>query len=239
MATTMTPPTAAPKPGSGRELRFVSVRANLLPDEIISDRQTDAVRRQVLLGLVVVVALLVGWFGLSWWQTSSSRSDLDDARHQTTALLNQQQEFGPLVQSQAEAATIQAHLQKLMTGDLSWKAMLTTLRSKAPAGVNLTTVTGNVVTSLPGGTPPTTTSLNQTGKQSVGTLIITGTAHDKRTVAAYADQLGKIKGLTAPLISSVTTAATSVTFTVNLIVTSDALGGRYAAAAVVPATGGH
>ena len=238
MATTMTPPTAAPKPGSGRELRFVSVRANLLPDEIISDRQTEAVRKQVLLGLVVVVALLVGWFGLSWWQTSSSRSDLDDARHQNVALQNQQKEFAPLVQTQTTVATIQSQLQKLMVGDLSWKSMLATLRSQAPHGIVLTTVTGNVATVVPGSTVPAGTSLNQTGKQSVGTLIVTGTAPDKRTVAAYADRLGAVKGLTAPLISSVTTDNHQLTFTVNLIITSDALGGRYAVSAV-PATGGH
>ncbi len=142
------------------------------------------------------------------------------------------------MQTQTTVATIQSQLQKLMAGDLSWKTMLATLRSKAPSGVSLTTVTGNVVTSVPGGTAPASTSLNQTGKQSVGTLIVTGTASDKRTVAAYADRLGSVKGLTAPLISNVATDNHQLTFTVNLIITSDALGGRYAPR-TVPATGGH
>jgi Tfp pilus assembly protein PilN len=245
MATTMTPPspppapTAGPKPG-GRGVRFVAVRASLLPDEVISTRRTQLVRKQVLLGLVIVVGLMIAWFGLSWWQTSSSHSDLDDAQHRTVALQNQQHEFAPLVNAQAQASTIRTQLQKLMVGDLSWKSMLTVLRSKAPAGVHLTTVTGKVTTptSKNGGTVASGV-LNQTGKLSIGSLNVTGTARDQRSVAAYADRLATVKGLTAPLISSVSAADHTLTFTVELIITTDAFGGRYAVSPVTSTTGGH
>jgi Tfp pilus assembly protein PilN len=243
MATTMTPPapTTGPKPGGGRSVRFVAVRASLLPDEVITSRRTQLVRKQVLLGLMIVVALLIAWFGISWWQTSASHSDLDDAQHRTVALHDQQHEFAPLVNAQADASAIRTHLQKLMVGDLSWKAMLTTLRSKAPAGINLTTVTGKVTTAIATNNSASTTSgvLNQTGKASVGTLSVTGTARDQRSVAAYADRLATVKGLTAPLISSVTAADHTLTFTVDLIITTEALGGRYTLAPATSTTGGH
>ncbi len=57
----------------------------------------------MLLGLVLVVALLIAWFGLSWRQTTAGHSDLDDAQHRTVALQNQQNEFAPLVNAQAES----------------------------------------------------------------------------------------------------------------------------------------
>jgi hypothetical protein len=68
----------------------------------------------------------------------------------------------------------------------------------------------------------------------VGSLTIAGTSKDKRSVADYADRLAKVKGLTAPFITSVTALGGKVTFTVNVLITSDALGGRYAAAPVAP-----
>jgi Tfp pilus assembly protein PilN len=241
MATTMTPPapTAGPKP-TARAVRFVPVRASLLPDEVISSRRTQLVRKQVLLALVIVVGLMIAWFGMSWWQTSTSNSDLDDAQHRTVALQNQQHEFAPLVDAQAKADTIRTQLQKLMVGDLSWKAMLTTLSAKAPAGVHLTTVTGKIVTatSTKNGTSISSSVLNQTGKLSVGTLSVTGTASDKRSVAAYADRLATVKGLTAPLITNVAADNHTVTFTVDLIVTTDAFGGRYAVSPTTTSTGG-
>jgi Tfp pilus assembly protein PilN len=248
MTATMVPPTAAPRPTS-RSARFVVVRANLLPDDVLSARQTVAVRKQVMLGLLVVVALLIAWFGLSWWQTSSARGDLHDAQAVGTTLQRQQLQYAPLVSAQREIGTIQQELQKLMLGDLSWKTMVTTLRTVAPAGIALTNVTGATSAgaaaaghpaSIPGG-QPNISVLNQSGKQQIGQLTVTGTAPSKTSVAIYADRLGQVPGLTAPLITNVTATpgAHTLGFTVTLIITADALGGRYTTSAAAALTGGH
>jgi Tfp pilus assembly protein PilN len=242
MTTTLTPPPAtSPKPAPAYT-RFVSVRANLMPDEVLSKRQTEVVRKQVLCGLVIVVGLLLAWFGLSWWQTSSANGDLHSAQHQHLSLLGQERQFAPLVNAQTQTLTIQTELQKLMVGDVSWKDMLATLRTKAPSGITLTNLTGSVAI---GGTPNSTVAnpgaaLNQSGKQQVGQLSVTGSAPSKSAVAAYADRLGTVPGLTAPLITSVTsTTGHGLTFTVDVLITADALGGRYSAASAAPHTGGH
>lgn len=237
MATTLVHEPPAPKAPATDGLRFVAVRANLLPDEIVGARQLEVVRKQVVLGLVAVVALLIAWFGFSWWQTTLAHGDLDDAQHRTSALQQQQDEFAPLVQAQNEAAAIHRQLQTLMAADVPWKTVIADLRSHAPAGVSLS----NVAASLNVGTPGTTSGpvalspLNQTGKQTIGQITITGRAGSKNAVAAYADVLGKLTGLTAPLITSVTAQGSAVTFTVNVAITTDALGGRFAPTAAAPA----
>ncbi|MBN9620713.1 MAG: hypothetical protein J0H43_13445, partial [Actinobacteria bacterium] len=70
-------------------------------------------------------------------------------------------------------------------------------------------------------------SLNQTGQATVGSLLVAGSAPDKGTVAAYADQLATVTGLTAPLVTSVNAAGRSVSFTLDVVITAQALGGRY------------
>lgn len=240
MSTTLvSEPTPAPKAPPTQGVRFVAVRANLLPDEIVSARQLEAVRKQVLLGLALVVALLIGWFGLSWWQTGLANRDLDTAEHRATALQNQQNEFAPLVEAQSQVSTIHGQLGRLMAGDLPWKSMLTTLRADAPAGVTLTNVAATMTgIAAPNATTPNPAgALNQSGQQSVGQLTVTGTAGSKNAVAAYADRLAGVRGLTAPLITSVTANGGSVTFIVTVIITTDALGGRYHLSAATP-TGG-
>jgi Tfp pilus assembly protein PilN len=237
MATTLIPPTPTPSRQASGDVRFVPVRANLMPEEVLSARQVVVVRKQVLLGLVVVLVLLVAWFGLSWWQTRSAESDLASLQRQGLALQSQQSQFTPLVQAQAQITNTRTQLEQLMVGDLSWKTMLSTLRDKAPAGVGIQSITGTVsggCTCASSGTQV----LNQTGSASVGTLTITGSAPDKRTVAAYADALSHITGVTAPLISAVQASTRPVTFTITAVITTDALGGRYAVDATV-ATGGN
>ena len=67
-------------------------------------------------------------------------------------------------------------------------------------------------------------------------MTLSGTAHDKRSVAAFADRLATVKGLAYPLITSVASQDNQVTFSIALSITKDALGGRFATPA--PSTGG-
>ncbi|MEO6886203.1 MAG: hypothetical protein ABI232_07960 [Jatrophihabitantaceae bacterium] len=232
MTTLVYNPDSRPKPSPrlNEPVRFVSVFANLLPDEVVASRRLGELKRRVVIGLVVLLILLIGWYALSMWGTSNAKDDLTSAQQQTTTLQAQQRTFGPLVSAQAQSVQISSALTKLMAGDVQWTEMLTTLRASAKGAITLTSITG----SMTAGAASTGASagglgvLNQTGKQQVGTLTLTGTAPDNNTVAAYVDTLAKVKGLAAPFPASVTGTGGKLTFSVSVIITSDALGGRYA-----------
>lgn len=238
MATTLVPPTGTPRPNPPTGRRFVSVRANLLPEEVIHGRQALVMRKRVLVALAALAAVIVAAYGLSWFQTSSARSDLQDMQHRNAALMNQQNEFRPVVEAQSGAAAIQGRLRTLMADDLSWNTLLSRVNAVAPNGVSITEIDGQVNTSTAvaggagGGTAITgAASLNQSGKAEIGTVTFNGTARDKNSVAAFADRLARVTGLTAPLISSVVTADHGISFSIDVVITSDALGGRYSTGA--------
>jgi hypothetical protein len=69
--------------------------------------------------------------------------------------------------------------------------------------------------------------LNDTGKTVVGTLTITGTSHDKRSLAAFVDRLGSVRGMTVPVPASITAEQSPLTYSVSALITADALGGRF------------
>jgi hypothetical protein len=245
MATTMIPtpqPSPAPRPSPianpGGSLRFVAVRANLMPDEVIDARRTDVVRRRVVIGLGALLVLILAGFASSWLQTSSSKGDLADQQHRIQALLDQQHDYAPLVAAQAQTAAINDKLTQLMVGDVRWQNMLATIRGDAPAGVGLTSVSSQITTSAAGntaaaaGSAPIYSALNGTGKTPIGTLTIIGTANSKDQVAAYADKLAGETGLVTPVPTDFNSTSRPYTFTISAIVTSDALGGRYHVASV-------
>jgi len=240
MATTLVHEPPAAKAPTSDTVRYVAIRANLLPDEIVSARQLEVVRKQVVLGLVVVVALLIGWFGLSWWQTQLAHNDLDDAQHRTAALQQQQSQFGELVQAQNQVATIHNRLAALMAGDVDWKSMISRLRSAAPSGVLVTAVTASMA-NVPGtnnGSTQLPVVLNESGKAAVGQISLTGRSQSKSAIAAYADAIGRVKGVVSPLPTAVTSQGGTFTFTITGLLTTDALGGRYSTAAPAAPTGG-
>lgn len=249
MTTSINPEPAGPGTGkSAGTLRFVSVRANLMPDEVIIARRTEVVRKRVLLALALLVALLIAGFGASWLQTESARGDLSDLQHQGSALVDQQSQYAPVVQTQSKTQAITSQLQTLMAGDLSWKTMLSTLRSKAPAGVTFTSITATVT--APGGAAGSTgvgaaVPLDKLGQTAIGTLAISGSAIQKTDVATYVDNLRHANGLASPLITSVaannsggahSSGPAGYSYTISVIVTSKAFGGRYAQPA--PSTSG-
>jgi Tfp pilus assembly protein PilN len=215
-------------PGSDG-LRFVAIRANLVPHEVLADRAADVTRRRVLTALAALVAVLAVAFGLSWWQTNAARNDLSLEQRQATVLQTQTRSFAPLVTAQDATTSVHAQLRRLLAGDLSWQRMLTALQSAAPKGVTLTQVSGGVTT--PSGTGGSangsTTVLAGTGGATVGSLTVTGTAPDKTSVANYTDALGRTPGLGTPFLNSVTAGDRDVTFNLTVPITSAALGGRW------------
>jgi Tfp pilus assembly protein PilN len=241
MTTTAIPP--APPPDARispvQPNRFVAIRANLLPPEIADKRRLRQLKRRSGIALLAIVALLAGWYVLAMLQTSSAHSDLTSAQHRNRSLLTQEQQFGPVVTAQAASAAIHAQLALLMVGDVNWKTMLAALRQTASGGVQVTAVTAAI---QPTAATGNTTGgglgvLNQTGKQPVGTLTISGTAPDKNAVAAFVERLAKVTGLASPFPASVSGDKSTVTFTADVIITSDAFGGRYSANST--STGGH
>ena len=238
MTTLVMPQGATPSPDPvhtpNGPIRYVAIRANLLPDELVQDRRAGVVKRRIVIGLAAVVAVMAVLYGLTLWSTASARHDLSQARRQNTALLNQQQKYKPLMDAQSQATQINTALTKLMSGDLQWTQLLGTLRSTAPRGVKIDSVAGtitigagSVLNSSVSGQGPGIGALNTTGVPPAGTLNITGSANNKDTVAAYVAALSQVTGLVTPYPTSVTTTGSSVAFAISAVITTDALGGRY------------
>lgn len=238
--TTVAPPPPAPRkaadaaPAEGAP-RMIRVSANLLPDTVIAARRLSKLKRHLGLGLVGLVGLLVLAYGWSLWQTHSAKNDLASAQHHNAQMRNQMRDFAPLLNAQTRAQAITGNLRTVMVNDLQWRDLISSVRAKAGPGVHVTTVTGSVASGA--ATPGAGLSvLNNTGLQAVGTLTVNGTAVDGKSVAAFVDGLSTTKGLAAPLPANVSGAKGSIAFTINLLLTSDALGGRFTA---TTGTGGH
>ena len=244
MTALATPPAEAMSSSDGT--RFVGIYANLMPDEVLLGRRLRELQRRLAIGVAGLVTLLLLVYAVSWWQTERSHSDLGNEQHRAKILSKTVQNYQPLVNAQSEAAGITQTLASLMAGDLQWPALLAHLRGVAPSGTSLTSVTGSITAGTTTGSGSTAANLgggglailNQTGQVVVGTLTITGSAKDKNSVAAFADKLTTIPGMAAPLVTSVSGAKGTITFSINALITSDALGGRFKPTTPGAQTGG-
>jgi hypothetical protein len=242
MSTIIMPEAAAPEPpvDTDETIRFVKIHANLLPVEITDARRARRFARLVVTALAGLLVLLIGWYGLAVWKTSSAKGGLASVQHKSVGLQNKVREFAPVLTAQLESAAIKSELTRLMAGDLQWKNLLASVRGANTSGMTITAVTATMTaTAAPtaGATPSSggLEVLNHSGKGQIGTLTITGTAPNKNSVATYVDRLAQVSGLAAAFPASITGQGVKLTFSVSVVITSAALGGRYAD----NATGGH
>jgi hypothetical protein len=230
MTALATPPTRT-RPRPGDEARTVIVFANLLPDEVVAGRRLRSLQRHIVFGLFGLVVLLIAVYAVSWWQTENSRTTLSDQQLRTTSLQNRLKIYGPLLAAQTQAAGITQQLSTLMANDLSWRDLIDRLQKQSRADAAITGVTGSVIDPASGTTSSGQSDglalLNDSGKTIVGTLTITGTSHDQRSLAAFVDRLASVHGLTVPLPASVTGTKGNLTYSINALITADALGGRF------------
>ena len=119
-------------------LRVPAVAANLLPLEILEARRSRTVRRATVSGLVVVVALLAGWYVVAKYQTSAAEDDLANTQSNAQALVRQQHAYADVVNTQAQSQAIQSQLSALFSGDVDWVTLLGRVRSAAPGGITVT-----------------------------------------------------------------------------------------------------
>ncbi len=223
MATTLMPLDPATTPQ--RAQRLLTIAANLLPAEIIAARRAKAVRTRVIAVLAAVVLLLGGWYGFAAYQAKLAQDELDAARAEQATLAAQQARYDEVVKMQADSTAISASLSTLFANDMRWATLLGTLRTDAAAtNVKVTSVNGNVAPTEAAGAAklPSTTD-----DKVIGTLTITGTGPDKRSIAAYLDRLGRADSLANLYLTSATRNDKSEQFNLTADITGQALGGRY------------
>ncbi len=203
--------------------RIPAIRANLLPGEIIAGRNAKRTRF-VLIGAVIVVAALLGvWYLYALDQKADADADLAAASEQVQVVQKRKNSYNELTSLIARQEAIAAKLASLLAADLPWATTLDKVRRTATAGdVTIADLTGSLV--------ETDTSTGVPATNIVGTISLSGSAADKKTIANFVDDLATLDGIANPYLTVANEEANSVNFTLTTEITTDARCGRYTTA---------
>lgn len=212
-----------------RVARLLTISANLLPEEIVAGRRARRARGVVLSALVLVVALLAGWYVYAGHQVRLADDDLAVVTTEATTLQRSQNRYGEVVDVQNQTKTIAKQLSTLLGDDLPWATLLGTVRDTGEqSGVTVLGVIGTLNGGTTGAQATAAGTLPSTSdSRTIGTLTITGTAPDKPSIAGYVDALGHVSTVANPYITNAADTATDVTFSITVDITAKALCGRF------------
>ncbi len=198
--------------------RIPPIRANLLPSEITAGRNARRTRFVLVGAAILVVALLGLWYLHALDQKADADADLAAAAEQVQVVQKRKNSYNELTTMIAQQEAIAAKLAALLADDLPWATTLDTVRKTATEGsVTITEITGSLI------------STNQATASSsmVGSLALSGSAADKKTIADFVDDLAVLNGLANPYLTVANEEDSTVTFTLTAEITSDARCGRY------------
>jgi hypothetical protein len=227
MATTLIPLDPAMSPQ--RSTRILTISASLLPEEIIADRRGRRTRGWVMVVAAVVACLCGAWFAYARHQKGEAQAELTTAMTAVTGLQQDQRRFSQTVKVENETALLNQQLKAVMANDLDWAALLDTLRSAgAPAGVGIDGVNGSLDAAGAGSASEAKPLPGTDTATSIGSLVVTGSAPDKKAVAAYVEALGKQSVVTNPYVTTVASSDEGgVTFSLKVDITQASLCGRW------------
>ena len=200
-------------------------RVNLLPPEIVEASRLRSV--QLGMGAAVVAALVVvgGLWVVADLQAQSEQEKLDAATATQSSVSRQVNVLAPVQAVYAQVDQRRQLLETALGGDVEWSQYLTDLSLTVPDNVWLNSMSVAPQTAATG-----TTGTAGTADQ-IATITFSGTAMQHDDVAVWLESLAKQKGYTSAYFNSSTEKEVGTTkvvdFTSTVVVTREALSGRY------------
>jgi Tfp pilus assembly protein PilN len=179
---------------------------NLLPPEFRRRQRTRTLTRQIALGFLVVLFLLVIVFVYEGMKLSDTQDQLAAQQADNAALQTQINSLQRFADLQTELNTKEQLVTELESNEVLWSGVLHDLSMVMPSDVFLTSFNGQI-TLGPGGWE---TEVNPNGL--VGTMQFTGSSLDYQNVALWLDRMNDVDGWDNPWVTSATkTEGTSST----------------------------
>ncbi|BEL09708.1 hypothetical protein Q0Z83_078990 [Actinoplanes sichuanensis] len=212
-------PTVSPQQAA----RVLSIRADLLPQEIRDSRRSRRVRSLI----AFVVLLVVAGLGVWYWQATLDKQTADQEYEQMFQTLTKTRadqktsELKTLVEYQDGGKLLNAELAAVLADDLSWTNLFNLIRDEAEdEDVTLIELTAGLAADSNSSTP--------TNSSEIGTLTITGVAENKKVVADFVNRLGSLELVTNPFVTTVSKQDDgSYTFGLTVTITDKARCGRF------------
>lgn len=193
--------------------------ADLTPPELADIRRLAALRRWIVAGLVLVVLLCAGGYVLARRAESAASTTVAAADTRLAALTAEQNRYAGVTRIQNARTAKDRQIAALTAADVDMAALLTQLRTALPRSMSLTLATVSVTGASANGSAGTT-SLDTSGRPTVGTISLAGTSRRIVDLAGYVTALGRLPGVVAVVpTTNATTNASAAHWTVTLQLT--------------------
>lgn len=195
-------------------------QVDLLPDRYVQRRRERRNIAFIAMAGLLVLLLLIGYWVLLGSKVADEKNTLAQTQTNNASLQEQIDKLQVFADLEAEVQAKRAALLTVMTGDLSWPAIMTEIAMIIPGEVWLTHLTASAGATEGAAPVPTETNVIRiSDKVPTGRIQFTGTSLSMPGVAKWLIRLGTVKKFDAIWLTNA--QATLATDTVPSVVDLD------------------
>lgn len=210
-----------------------SVVADLTPPQLVNARRVAALRKWLLLALVLVVLVCVAGYGLAYLSHGRAEDDAASANNDTSFLQHQADRYSGITRIQSITDTTNSQVAQLLSQDVDVPKLAGQIRAALPASMSIQNLTINFTagsTSGTAGSGTASTPLNTSGLPEIGVITVNGSAHAINDLPTFVDRLSAISGLVSVLPQTDQTAsgkAAKTQFSITAAMTNQLLSHQF------------
>jgi hypothetical protein len=210
--------------------------ADLTPPELINSRRLTVLRKQMVVGVVVLLGICAGGYYLASRDNGAAADQLVAAQNRTLQLQQAGRSYAGVVQIQGSVTLVQTQIATVMGGDVDLVALMGQLESNLPKTM---TIGQESIVISPAGVAAGAGSaagagLDTSGLPRIGSITLSGTGKTLDDLSDYVDRLHTIPGLVdvVPISNTKSTGGAGTQYNVQIGLTNALLSHRFDVAPV-------
>jgi Tfp pilus assembly protein PilN len=204
------------------------ISADLMPPEVLGERQIKVLRRRILFAVAVVALLCVLGYVYAAVQRHEASNRLADVEAQTSQLQAKQSKYANVTRIQGSVAEAKREIAGLMSQDVDLAALIDQLRVQLPTGmtigqleITMDSTKDSVAAAASAGTGAV--DLDASGRRHIGIVKVAGTARTLSDVAAYLDRLKGLRGVVEPYPLTSKASGQGIQYSLQVVLTDELL----------------
>ena len=205
--------------------------ADLTPPELTASRRLAVIRKVLLVGMILLAVLLLLGYGYAFRTKQLAASSLATEQTRTSKLLVEQNRYGEVTRLHGSITAIDGQFATLMAGDVGFSATISALLNALPPTMAVSDLDMKIspagAAAATAGQRGAVNSLDTSGHQAIGQVILNGSSHSLDDLPGYLAKLRTIKGVIDVVPVSNQVSGPSVQFNVTLSLTDQVLTHRF------------
>jgi hypothetical protein len=200
------------------------IAVDLTPGEVVNARRVGVLKKVIIAGLVLVLALCAVATYLTLDDEWAARDAYNSEQARTADMQRELAQYSDITLMETTVTQIRSEIAVLMKDDVDYVNLMAKVRARAPKDVSITNIA--ILLASANGVPPAASGVAG-GPAVIGTATISGRSSSISALSPYVKSLSMLRGVDEVVPTSNTKTELGVEYTLSMNITDELFTHRF------------